>query len=83
MAWQFSQYTSSPLGLLPQGEFSYKQSGGTNDSQGSRFSTKNSLSKSADNENGLIKWRNLKMENNIAEKTCFYYHKELNKCCKK
>jgi DNA-directed RNA polymerase specialized sigma subunit len=23
------------------------------------------------------------MENNIAEKTCFYYHKELNKCCKK
>ena len=53
MAWQFSQYTSSPLGLLPQGEFSYKQSGGTNDSQGSRFSTKNSLSKSTDNENGF------------------------------
>ncbi len=22
-------------------------------------------------------------EKNLAEKTCFYYHKELNKCCKK
>jgi len=53
MAWQFSQYTSSPLGLLPQGEFSYKQSGGANDSQGSRFSTKNFLNKSPDSENGF------------------------------
>jgi len=53
MAWQFTQYTSSPLGLLPQGEFSYKQSGGTNDSQGSRFSTKNFLNKSPDSENGF------------------------------
>ena len=23
------------------------------------------------------------MSNNIAEKTCFFYHKNLNKCCQK
>mgnify|MGYP001483821909 CR=1 FL=1 len=50
-----AKYTASPLGLVSEGSFSYQQSGSTNGPQGSRFSTKNFLNKSPENENGFVK----------------------------
>lgn len=48
-----ANYTGSPLGLISEASFNYRQYNSNESS--SRFSTKNTLNKVAENENGIVK----------------------------
>lgn len=50
-----SQYTASPLGLISEESFNYQQQTGDINKSKSRFSTKNSLNKNSENDNGIVK----------------------------
>lgn len=50
-----SQYTASPLGLISEESFNYQQQTGASNNSKSRFSTKNSLNKNSENDNGIVK----------------------------